>query len=73
MSQIQFMGVLLVVCGGVYFAKPNIFRRGPWMRTSIAIRKLSPETYVKYMRGLGIVFIVIGVVFVVCGLPHGSP
>ncbi len=52
----------------MYLKNPAMFRRGIWMKTSIAIRTLSEDNYRKYMRGLGVVQIVLGVGFVVTGL-----
>ena len=54
------LGLILVASGAVYQWKPAMFRRGLWMKTSIAIRTMSEENYLKYMRGLGILYIVIG-------------
>lgn len=60
-------GWLLIAIGVLYAIKPNIFRRGIWTETSIAQRMLSPEGYIKYMRGVGVVFIVTGVLFILWG------
>lgn len=57
-------GVMLIASGVVYLRKPNVFRRGIWMKTSIAIRFLSEDNYRRYMKGLGAVFIVIGAALV---------
>jgi uncharacterized protein YjeT (DUF2065 family) len=54
-------GIVLVLLGLIYLWKPTIFRRGVWMKTSIAIRTLSEENYVRYMRGLGVVCIAAGI------------
>ena len=56
-------GLALIVFGVLYLRKPTMYRRGLWMKTSIAIRLLSEENYKKYIRGLGIFFIAAG-----CGL-----
>jgi hypothetical protein len=53
-------GLLLIVLGLVYIAKPTIFRRGIWLKTSIAVRTLSEENYIRYMRGLGAVIVLVG-------------
>ena len=58
-------GVLLIVLGIVYRKYPNIFRRGIWLKTSIAIRMMSPETYESYIRKPGMGFIVVGALLVV--------
>ncbi len=54
-------GIALILIGLVYLWKPTIFRRGIWMKTSIAIRTLSEENYTKYMRVLGAVCIAAGI------------
>lgn len=65
----QFLwGVVLVAFGSVYVWKPNIFRRGIWMKTSIAIRSLSEDNYRTYMRGLGAVLIVVGFALILLAL-----
>lgn len=53
-------GIVLVLLGLIYLWKPTIFRRGVWMKTSIAIRTLSETNYTRYMRGLGVVCIAAG-------------
>jgi hypothetical protein len=62
------LGVLLVGFGVVYLRNPGIFRRGIWMKTSIAIRFLSEKNYQRYMKGLGIAQIAIGAVLVLFAL-----
>jgi hypothetical protein len=59
------VGGALIAIGCLYLKKPGVFRRGIWMKTSIAIRLLSEENYTKYMRGLGLLLIVIGLVLLV--------
>jgi hypothetical protein len=49
-------GVLLVL-------KPNVFVRGFWKRTDIAQQVLSPKAYLVYTRGVGIFFIVAGLIW----------
>jgi hypothetical protein len=61
-------GIVLILFGSVYIWKPTIFRRGLWMKTSIAIRVLSEANYTRYMRGLGVIFIVAGIALIVFGL-----
>ena len=62
-------GIALILIGLVYLWKPTIFRRGIWMKTSIAIRLLSEENYSKYMRVLGILLIGIGIALVASDPP----
>jgi hypothetical protein len=58
-------GIAFILIGAFYLWKPTIFRRGLWMKTSIAIRTLSETNYTRYMRGLGLVFIVAGIILIV--------
>ena len=58
-------GLFLIAVGLIYIAKPTIFRRGIWLKTSIAVRTLSEENYIRYMRGLGAVIVVVGVGLIV--------
>jgi hypothetical protein len=57
-------GIAFILIGAFYIWKPTIFRRGLWMKTSIAIRTLSETNYTRYMRGLGFAFIVVGVILI---------
>lgn len=58
----------MTLCGGVYQRYPNIFRRGIWLKTSIAIRTMTPEDYVLYMKRIGRLYSVLGVVLFVAGV-----
>jgi hypothetical protein len=53
-------GIALMAFGVLYVAKPDIFRRGFWLKSSLAIRLLSEANYRRFMRGLGVVMIVAG-------------
>jgi hypothetical protein len=64
------VGIVLISFGVLYQIKPNIFKRWFWKKTSIAQRLLGPEAYVKYMRGLGILYILGGVAFCINGMSH---
>jgi hypothetical protein len=61
----MLVGIVLIVFGAIYLWKPTIFRRGIWMKTSLAIRLFSEENYTKYMRVLGAVFVIAGLIFVI--------
>jgi hypothetical protein len=61
------LGIVLILFGALYIWKPTIFRRGLWMKTSIAIRVLSEDNYTRYMRGLGVVFVVAGIALILFG------
>jgi len=56
-----FSGAFLIVLGCIYLWKPRLFRRGVWMKTSIAIRLLSEENYIRYMKIFGIACICVGI------------
>ena len=64
------LGAMMIGLGTVYLLKPNIFRRGVWMKTSLAIRFLSEDNYGRYMRGLGIMLIMIGAGLILLALSH---
>jgi hypothetical protein len=57
-----FAGLALTAIGVLYLVKPDIFRRGIWRKTDIAQRNLSPEGYLKYMRGVGVVHVIAGLI-----------
>jgi hypothetical protein len=54
-------GLALIGVGFLFLKNPDIFRRGIWMKTSIAIRTLSEDNYRRFIRVLGIASIAIGV------------
>jgi hypothetical protein len=58
------IGTMLIGFGLLYLKRPEIFRRGIRMRTSIAYRLLSEENYTKYIGTLGIIYLVSGLVLV---------
>jgi hypothetical protein len=53
-------GLALMIVGAVCFVRPNILRGGIFMKTSLTIRLMKPETYENYMRSLGMTMIVVG-------------
>jgi hypothetical protein len=59
--QLTIIGLVLIGYGALYLRKPTVYRRGIWMKTSIAIRTLSEESYKRYIKGLGTAFILIGI------------
>ena len=59
------LGSALIGCGCVYLIKPDVFQRWFWKRTAISQRLLTPEQNKTYMRILGCVLIVAGVVLLV--------
>jgi hypothetical protein len=67
--RLTIIGLVLIGYGALYLRKPTVYRRGIWMKTSIAIRTLSEENYKRYIEGLGVAFIMIGIGCVAWG--HG--
>ena len=57
----KFAGLVLIAVGILYVRKPDLFKRGIWTKTDIAQRTLSSEGYLKYMRGVGVFHIVLGI------------
>ncbi len=62
---IDTWSIVLIAAGVLYLIKPDIFQRGIWKRTAVSQRLLTPEQNKVYMRILGGVFIVIGIVLLV--------
>ena len=58
------IGAMMIGVGLLYLLKPGVYRRGIWMKTSLAIRFLSEENYRRYMRGLGVTSMAIGIALV---------
>jgi hypothetical protein len=65
------VGIALVAIGAIYIKWPMIFRRGIWLKTSIAVRMLSEDNYRRYMRGFGVLLIVVGAVLILIGATDG--
>lgn len=59
------IGIIMLVFGIIYIVRPGIFRVGLWKKTDIAQRTLSPSQYIRYMRILGIVFAVAGILLII--------
>lgn len=57
---LTIMGLILIAFGIIYLRRPTVYRRGIWLKTSIAVRLLSEDGYKRYMKGLGIVFVILG-------------
>ena len=62
------IGAVMIAFGLLYLSNPVVYRRGIWMKTSLAIRFLSEENYRRYMRGLGVMFIAIGIALILSAL-----
>ena len=41
--RLTIIGLVLIGFGVLYLRKPTVYRRGIWMKTSVAIRTLSEE------------------------------
>jgi sulfur transfer complex TusBCD TusB component (DsrH family) len=59
------IGIILLCFGALYIIKPDVYRRGIWKQTDVAQRKLTPVQYTRYVRLLGVGFIVAGIVLVI--------
>ena len=57
-------GFVLAAIGIVYLVKPTLFRRGIWLKTSIAVRTLSEQNYVRYMRAMGVLLVIVGLLLI---------
>jgi len=64
----MIVGFVLIAIGFIYLLKPTLFRRGIWLKTSIAVRTLSEENYIRYMRGLGILLIAGGLIVAILAI-----
>jgi uncharacterized protein YjeT (DUF2065 family) len=56
------ISVILVIFGVIYVIKPDIFRRGIWRKTAVTQQIFSEKNYLIYMRVLGVVAIVAGII-----------
>jgi hypothetical protein len=63
--RLTVIGVTLVAFGVLYLRRPTLYRRGIWLKTSIAIRFLSEENYEKYMKAFGVIYILAGIALIV--------
>jgi predicted membrane protein len=58
-------GLVFIAFGILYLAKPDIFSKGIWKKTSIAVKTKSPEEYKNYMKLVAIIFIIIGILLLI--------
>jgi uncharacterized protein YjeT (DUF2065 family) len=58
----QLMGIIFIAAGIIYLIKPNLFRVGIWKKTAVTQQIFTPRQYEIYMRILGGVFIVLGLI-----------
>lgn len=61
------IGIILLVFGIVYIVKPDLYRRWIWKKTDVLQQMLSPERYIKFMRILGIILSVAGIILLILG------
>ena len=66
-SRFPLLGVGLIAFGVIYIIKPDIFQRWFWKRTAISQQIMSPESNKTYMRVLGAIFIIVGLLLVLLG------
>ncbi len=64
---INIIGLLLIGVGILFILKPDIFKRGIWTMTSIAQRTMTPENYLKYMKKVGVFYIILGILLILVG------
>jgi hypothetical protein len=62
LGMVMVVGIAMIILGLIYLRRPTIFRRGIWLKTSIMVRALSEENYIRYMRGFGVLLIAAGVI-----------
>ena len=58
----HLQGLILVTFGVIYLLYPFIFGKGYWFKTSFASGNLTPYESRKYIRGIAIVLISIGLI-----------
>jgi hypothetical protein len=63
-GNIKILGIVLVIFGIIYLIKPDLYKnfKGFDNKPPIMKRLLSPERYILYMRTVGGIFIVVGLV-----------
>jgi len=61
-------GGLLVLWGILYIAKPDLFQRGFWKSIDISRRLSSPEKHSEFVKRLGGILIVIGLIVFMIGM-----
>jgi hypothetical protein len=62
------IGVLLVILGILYVAKPGIFEQGFWKSIDISRQLSSPEKHSAFKKTFGSVLIFIGVIIFIIGM-----
>ena len=61
------VGAVLILFGFAYLRWPAMYRRGIFLRTSVAVRSLSEDQYATFMRILAMLLIVSGVALLLYG------
>ncbi|MGY3535262.1 uncharacterized protein YjeT (DUF2065 family) [Bradyrhizobium sp. USDA 4452] len=56
----RMLGLVLIVTGVFYLLNPMMFRRGIWLKWDIVMRDWSDDNFIKCMRIMGIILIVVG-------------
>ena len=62
------IGVLLVIWGILYIAKPDIFQRGFWKSIDVSRQFTTAEKHGKFMKTFGGILIVIGAIIFLVGM-----
>jgi uncharacterized protein YjeT (DUF2065 family) len=62
------IGVLLVILGILYLAKPGIFEQGFWKSIDISRLLSSPEKHGAFMKTFGGALVVIGLILFIVGM-----
>jgi hypothetical protein len=66
--RLVILGLFLIAFGVLYLRRPTLYRRGLWLKTSIAVRLLSEANYKRYMKALGSALVIAGVCLATYGL-----
>lgn len=61
------IGIILLVFGIIYIVKPDLYRRWIWKKTDVLQQVLSPKRYIKFMRVLGVILSVAGIILLILG------
>jgi uncharacterized protein YjeT (DUF2065 family) len=62
------IGVLFVILGILYIAKPGIFEQGFWKSIDISRQLSSPEKHSAFMKTFGGALVVIGLIIFIVGM-----
>jgi uncharacterized protein YjeT (DUF2065 family) len=60
--KLKIFSLITILFGVIYLLKPDLFQRWIWKESAISQRLLGPEKNKIYMRLLGMLFIVAGII-----------